>query len=156
MSAYDPSQPIVDLEVLADRIREESATDRVRLALLLALTGFSCVLAAVGLFGIVAYAGALRVHELAIRRALGSRRVALALLVGRDGGLAVAAGLVIGVLAVVAGARLAGAMTPAAAIDAVVVVPVVAVVMLLLGTLAVCVPAFRASRVNPASALRVG
>ena len=111
-------------------------------------------LAVVGIYGVVSYSVAQRTRELGIRTALGARPEALIGLVVRHGLGMAAAGVVVGVTAaILAGhfaAKLLYGVTPS---DPLVHV-VVALVLAIAAVVATLVPARRASRVDPAVALR--
>jgi predicted permease len=111
-------------------------------------------LAAIGLYGVIAYAVARRTREIGIRMALGAAPAGVVGMVMRQGLTVAAAGLLAGAAAAYPAARvLAGALYGVGALDA---VAWGAATLSLLGaaTLANYVPARRASRVDPAQALR--
>jgi macrolide transport system ATP-binding/permease protein len=111
-------------------------------------------LAAIGLYGVIAYSVARRTREIGIRMALGARPSAVLSLVMRQGlgvaGLGVAAGAL---LAAVAGRALTGALYGIGAADPLAWTAAVAV-LLGVSSLANLVPARRAARVEPSTALR--
>ncbi|MGH9888091.1 MAG: ABC transporter permease [bacterium] len=112
------------------------------------------VLAAIGIFGLVAYSVARRTHELGVRRALGARAQDVVSLVVLDGLRAVRLGAVVGVaLGAFATRLLSSLMFGMNPID-----PLayggVAVVMSVVASLACYVPARRAARVDPLTALK--
>jgi putative ABC transport system permease protein len=116
---------------------------------LLALT-----LAIVGLYGVMAYSVAQRTREIGLRMALGAdRRQVLGMVLGQAM-LLVAIGLIIGVAGAraLAGvvARLLFGMSPADPVT----FGFVCVILSAVGLLASCVPAWRASRLDPLRALR--
>jgi putative ABC transport system permease protein len=112
------------------------------------------LLAAIGLYGVIAYSVARRTREMGIRIALGAGPASVIGLVMRQGLVVAAAGLIAGcLLAIVAARAMAGALYGVGAGD-----PVswaaAGVVLLTVSALANLVPAWRAARVNPAVALR--
>jgi putative ABC transport system permease protein len=113
------------------------------------------VLAAIGLYGVIAYSVARRTREIGIRIALGARPGAVVRLVMRQGLLVAIAGLTIGcVLAAGAARAIAGALYGISAGDP---VSWLAAAVLLLSVSAVAnfIPAWRAARVDPTEALRI-
>jgi hypothetical protein len=112
------------------------------------------LLAAIGLYGVIAYSVARRTREIGIRMALGARPMSVVRLVMQQGLLVAVAGLIVGCLLAVLGARaITGALygvtvsDPASWIAA-------AVILLAVASLANLIPAWRASRVDPSVALR--
>ena len=152
--AVDPDLPIFRLETLDDLASESAATPRFRAALLGALAALALVLAAIGVYGVVAYDVGRRTREIGIRVALGAR--------GRDvlrevlaGALRLATiGLAIGFVgALVLTRALASFLYRVEPADPGVLVAVgiflAAVVMM-----ATYGPARRASRIDPMDSLR--
>ena len=110
----------------------------------------------IGLYGVIAYSVAQRTREIGVRMALGARpRDVLALVVG-EGVRVTAAGVIVGLVVALAAARLMGSLLyDVSATDT----GIYAIVALLTGTVAVFasyVPARRATRVSPTTALREG
>ena len=112
------------------------------------------VLAATGIYGVVAYRTQMRTHEIGIRVALGASRADVLRLVLMQGVRLTIAGLVLGLALAYGLTRfIAGLLYGVSANDPLTVIAVVA----LLGTMAVLacyLPAYRAMRVNPVSAIR--
>ena len=111
-------------------------------------------LAVVGLYGVVSYAVGQRTHEIGVRMALGAARRDIARMVLGNGAGPVASGIVVGFgLALLATRFIAGLLFGVSARDPmtfVSVVPILAAVSIV----ACGIPAWRASRVEPAIALR--
>jgi predicted permease len=117
--------------------------------------GIAMLLAAIGLYGVIAYSVARRTREIGIRMALGARPSAVVGLVMRQGLTVAAVGLAAGgALAAVAAWLMAGALYGVGISD-----PVswsgAAVVLLGVSSLANLIPAWRAARVQPSDALRM-
>lgn len=151
--ALDPDVPVADLTTLESYVTEATAQTRFLLALSGTFAGLALLLAALGLYGVIAYAVRQRTREIGVRMALGaSDGDVLRLILGQ--GLVVAgAGIVLGLLASVAVTRVVrsylvgvGATDPLTFLG----VPV-----LLLGVAVVAswLPARRATAINPMQAL---
>jgi predicted permease len=123
-----------------------------QLAGLFAVLAFA--LAAAGLYGVTAYTAAGRTNEIGLRVALGASRSGVIRMVLRDALTLVAGGLVIGVPLALIAPRLVGTRVDGAGrIDPTVLLLVLSM-MLIVGVCAAGIPAWRASRVDPVSALR--
>jgi len=119
-----------------------------------AFAGLALLLAAVGLYGAIAYAVSRRTREIGIRMALGAKRGQVLRLVMQQGGRLAAAGIALGVLASAGAARLLGALLyGVSGIDPFAYASAVAILLLVAG-IANLVPALSAARVDPAKALR--
>jgi predicted permease len=152
--ALDPALPILGDGTMETRLRESLSARRYPMLLLLVLGALSLVLAAVGLYGVLAYAVAQRTGELGVRRALGATPGAVAGLVLAQTAKLVALGAVLG---------LAGALVTTRFLDTLLYgvaptdpVTLVAVVLLLavVAGFAALGPSIRAARVEPLTAMR--
>ncbi|OLC81490.1 MAG: hypothetical protein AUH72_09290 [Acidobacteria bacterium 13_1_40CM_4_65_8] len=113
------------------------------------------LLAAIGLYGVIAYSVARRTREIGIRMALGARPLSVVRLVMQQGLLVAVAGLIIGGLLAMLGVRaIAGALYGVTPSDPTSWIAAAAV-LLAVSTLANLIPAWRASRVDPSVALRI-
>jgi ABC-type antimicrobial peptide transport system permease subunit len=150
----DPGLPLFGVRTLAQHVATASAQDRM-IATLSSLFGLVALLiAALGLFGVIAYGVAQRTREIGVRMALGARpRDVLALIVGRGFAL-VGAGLIAGlVLALALGRFAAGMLYGVAPAD----LPAIGGSVLVLATAAAFasyLPARRAAGIDPMQALR--
>jgi putative ABC transport system permease protein len=112
------------------------------------------LLAAIGLYGIIAYGVAQRTRELGVRIALGATPRNIVMLVLVQAAKLVASGIVVGLIAAAAATRLLQAMlfqTTATDPATFVVVPIV---LALVAALAALIPALRATRTDPIVAMR--
>jgi ABC-type antimicrobial peptide transport system permease subunit len=152
--AVDPAIPVDDIMTMDDVLAASGSRRRLLANLSLTFAIGAIVLAAIGLYGLIAYSTAQRTQELGVRMALGATaRTVVADVVGDALGL-VAVGLGMGAVACWFLARL---MTPllfgVAATDAVTML-VAGGVLLLVAVLASVVPAARAAAVSPVVAFR--
>ena len=119
-----------------------------------AFGGLALLLAAVGLYGVIAYAVSRRTREIGIRMALGAKRGQVLGLVMRQGGRLAGLGIALGVVASAGVARLLDALLyGVSGVDPIAYAAAVAILLLVAG-LANMVPALTAARVDPARALR--
>src|SRR5207237_6921693 len=73
ITRLDPSQPIFDVRSMEERVAETWATQRLLTFLLTIFAGLALLLAAVGLYGVLAYSAFRRLREIAVRLSLGVR-----------------------------------------------------------------------------------
>jgi ABC-type antimicrobial peptide transport system permease subunit len=153
IAAIDPSVPLFGVHTMMERL-DDSLVDR-RLPMLLAMTfgAVSLFLAAIGIYGVLAYQVAQRRREIGIRLALGSSaREVFGLILG-GGVKIVGVGLAIGfVSALGVGQLMRGVLYGVQPTDPVVLLAVAAILSAV-ALLATALPAGRAARVNPAMAL---
>jgi putative ABC transport system permease protein len=150
----DPLLPPFGMMALSDAIHESFAGSTQIVGMMAILGMLALVIAVVGVYGMVAYAVAERMHEFGIRMALGAQRRDIFLLVMGRGALLAGVGLAIGIPSALAMAHLAqGVVFGASATDPLTYLGV-AVTLLAVTFLACYVPAARATRVDPISALR--
>ena len=149
----DPTVPVFNVATMPDRLRTSTAQARFNTALLTALGTVGLVLAAVGIYGVIAYFVAQRTREIGVRMALGATGGDVMGLVLRQGLGAAAAGVIIGVpAAIVAGRALEAMLFGVGSGDPLTLAAVVSV-LLLVALVASGVPARRAVRVQPTEAL---
>ena len=156
VASLDPTLPVFDVRSLAEHIRSGRALLGTRLgaAFSEAFGALALVLAAVGLYGLLSYAVAQRTREIGIRVALGAHTSGVLRLVVRQGLVLSAVGAAIGLVMTVAVTRLLAALLFGVAPHDPVILGAVVVILLVVGTLASMIPALRAARVDPLTALR--
>ena len=154
VAKLDSNLPVEDLRTMEQQVRDNIIVDRIIGVLSSAFAGLATVLAAVGLYGVLAYTVSQRTREIGVRMALGAgpgrvrgtvlRQVGLMTLIGGAIGLALAFGL----------ARLAQSMLFELEGTDLTVLAGAAVLLAMVALGAGFVPALRASRVDPMQALR--
>jgi putative ABC transport system permease protein len=150
----DPEQVVSRLRPVGELVSGSIARQRFSMLLLLVFAGLALTLAAVGVYGVLAYTVSQRTRELGIRLALGARAASVQALVLRQGLAMAAAGIVLGLVGAVSlGRLLAGVLYGVSAADPV-VLTCAALTLAGASMLACLLPAMRASRVNPMDALR--
>jgi putative ABC transport system permease protein len=150
----EPDQPIERVATLAERREERTGPERLNATLLAGFGLLALVISAVGVAGVLAFGVSQRFHELGIRAALGADPGRLMRMVVVEGGTLTLLGLVIGGAGAAAGSQLlSGLLFGVAATDALTFTGV-AVVMMAVAVTASLAPAWRASSVDPARALR--
>ena len=155
LRAAAPHAPIAPAQTWGDRFSKLTAEPRLLMLVLGFFAALAAVLAALGVYGLISWAVALRRRELAIRLTLGARPAGVGGLVIRQAALLVGTGLV-GGLAVVWAARgvLASVLYNVSPGDA--LSTLAAAVLIVVTAVAACVPpVLRAMRVDPVEGLRV-
>ncbi len=104
----DPSLPVLNMNTMAERVSNATRSNRFHLALLGAFAGIATALAAIGLYGSLAYATRRRIPELALRHALGASTRGLFLLVIRQAASLGVVGVALGIGTTLVLARLIG------------------------------------------------
>jgi predicted permease len=152
--ALDRRVPLTDVRTLEDVAAAALAEPRFTTMVLSAFAGLALLLAAVGLYGVVAFVAARRTREIGVRIALGARGSQVRWLVVRDGlvtsGAGVAAGLIVALLA---SGAVASQLHGISRLDPV-AFAAAPLVLLVVTALASFLPAWRAARLNPVTALR--
>jgi len=156
LQSVDASVPLTQISTVRSRLSERLSGRRFQLQALGLFAAIALVLAAAGLYALLAYQVTIRTREMGIRSALGAdRRSILTMVLGHGVRLAVA-GVLAGVVIAASGARLLQSLlynTPAIDVWS---YAGASIGMLLIAGIAACVPAFRAAQVNPMTALREG
>jgi predicted permease len=152
--AADPSLSIYDVNPLTELIRDSIAKDRLVATLVSAFGILTLILAALGLYGVMAYATARRTGEFGLRMALGAAPRAVERMVLREAILLTGFGMALGLPVALAATRLVrGQLFGISFFDP----PSIGLATVVLGVsaaLAAFVPAMRASRVAPLEAIR--
>lgn len=154
LQSLDPEIPMMQPGTMDELVEAQLAQPRFYLVLLALFAGLAVVLAAVGMYGVVAYAVSQRTREIGVRMALGARVSQVVRLVLVQGLRPALFGIVVGLLAAWwGGSLMRGLLYEVAPQDPLTLVAVPAVLLAVV-VLACAIPARRASRIPPAIALR--
>jgi hypothetical protein len=144
----------LDFELASDVVAGTLRRQELGMALMLIFGGMAIVLAAVGIYGVVSYAGSLRRDEMATRLALGASPRSVFLLVMRQGATLGLVGAAIGVgLAYFSGQVVSNRVYAIKASDPV-ILAIATLLITAITVLATTIPAARAARLSPANALQ--
>jgi putative ABC transport system permease protein len=154
LRAIDPRQPITAFRSLDEVKSRAMATERFQMTLLGIFAALGLLLSAAGIYGLIGYSVSQRTREFGIRMALGATRGHILTSVLRQGALLAAAGVFLGVFGAFAFSRTLEAFLFNVSPSDVRTFFSVAALLLLVAVLASLVPALRAVRLNPVSALR--
>jgi putative ABC transport system permease protein len=147
-------QAITDVKLLEQIKSESTAGSRFITMVLAGFAGLALLLAAIGIYGVVAYSVTQRTRELGIRSALGATRPQLLLLALRSSLLLTAAGLIIGAVGIRAAASLVSSLLFQTKPADPSTLLAVAAVLALVAFAASVIPARRAAAIDPSLALR--
>jgi putative ABC transport system permease protein len=150
----DPDQPLTDVRTLEQVKSESVASDKLQTRLLGIFAAAAMLLAAIGIYGVIAYAVVQRTHEMGIRAALGASAGNLLRLVLTSGMALAAAGLALGFLGAVAVTRLMSNLLFGVSPRDPATLAVVAALLGCVAFIACLIPARRATKVDPVVALR--
>lgn len=152
--ATDADVPIVAMRPMSELVSESVGPRRFQMVLVLMFAGCALLLAALGIYGVIAYSVEQRRQELGIRAALGARFFDLGRMVIGQGMLPVAVGLAGGLgVSVIAGRLIQSLLFGVTSFDPVTMLSVVLVVVAV-GLVSCYVPARRAMKLDPMKALR--
>jgi putative ABC transport system permease protein len=150
----DPNVPPIGVRPMTELVADSVARPRFYMSLLALFAGVALALAATGIFGVMSYAVAQRSREISIRMALGASSTSILQRIVVSGLALAAAGAGIGILAAMALGRLIqGQLFGVRPLDPLTLVAVVAVLTMSV-LAATALPARRAAKLDPATALR--
>jgi putative ABC transport system permease protein len=156
LKAMDPALALNEVQSLRSVVDTSLARQRFSMIVIGVFAGAALALAMIGLYGVIAYSVAQRTREIGVRMALGARpRDVLALIVG-EGARVTAAGVVVGLAVAFGATRLMRSLLYDVSATDVGIYALVAVITAAVAVLASYVPARRATRVSPTTALREG
>ncbi|HXM00957.1 MAG TPA: FtsX-like permease family protein, partial [Chthoniobacterales bacterium] len=154
VDTIDPDLPLTNVGPYGDQIAKSFTAKRLSLIIVSLFSGVALLLASIGLYAVLSYSVSLRVREIGVRMALGAEATNIIKLVTYQGLRIIGVGLIIGagggiILGQVIGSVLYGvsATDPTALLTG-------TTVLALAALLACLLPAFRATRIDPITALR--
>ncbi|HKY45824.1 MAG TPA: ABC transporter permease [Pyrinomonadaceae bacterium] len=152
--ALERNLPLGNPELMSDRIANSLYAARMGAILLAVFGGLALLLASIGLYGVMSFAVSRRTRELGIRVALGARPGDVFRLVLRQGMTLVVAGLVVGLLVAWGVTRLLASFLYGVSATDMFTFAAIPVLLTLVALLACYLPARRATKVEPLTALR--
>ena len=147
-------QALIDVRTLEQIVDQSMLANRVTSTILAVFASIALLLAAVGIYGVIAYTAAQRTHEMGIRAALGASAGNLRRLIFQGGMRLTLIGLFIGLLATDATTRVMSSMLYGVGNDDPLTIAVVAAVLFGVAGLACFLPAWRITKADPMEALR--
>ncbi|HUB77864.1 MAG TPA: ABC transporter permease [Bryobacteraceae bacterium] len=152
--SMDRNLPISQVLTMDQAVADATAQPRFLMMLLAIFAGVALVLAAVGIYGVMSYAIARRTHEIGIRISLGASRYDVLRMVLRQGMTQALAGSLVGIAGALALTRLMSRMLYGVRPTDPLTFAAVPLVLGAAALAAICVPARRATRIEPTVALR--
>ncbi|MGE5205980.1 MAG: FtsX-like permease family protein, partial [Chlamydiota bacterium] len=152
--SLDKNLPLYEVQPLTAILRDNVAQQRFTMYLLIAFSGLALALSAIGLYGVLAYMVSRRTQEIGVRMALGAQAGNVLAMVLREGVTAAAAGLGLGLVGALILVRLMSTLLFGVKAADPITFSIVVLLMAGIALLASYVPARRASRVDPMTALR--
>ncbi len=152
--SIDAQVPVPEVRTMATIVDGSLAARNFQLHLLLAFAACALVLAALGIYGVVAYSALQRTRELGIRIALGAQPAQIYKLILEDGVTPVLFGTIAGIGLAALAARAISSLLFGVGTFNIGIAIVAAAVLLVTGGLASFLPAIRATRIDPVQALR--
>jgi ABC-type antimicrobial peptide transport system permease subunit len=154
IAQLDPSLPVEDLKTLPKQVQDNVYLDRMISTLSASFAALATLLAAIGLYGVLAYTVAQRTREIGVRMALGANAATVRTMVLRQVGRMTLVGGLIGIVGALALEKTARSLLYGLEGHDPLVVTGSAVVLALVALGAGYLPARRASRIHPMQALR--
>jgi predicted permease len=150
----DPTLTVFDVRTMTDRMSDSMARQRFSTTMLGAFAGFALLLAIVGVYGVISNLVAQGAHDIGVRMALGAERRGILLMVLRQGMELTVVGVVVGLFGAVALTRVMASLLFGVSATDLMTFSVVPIALIATAAVAICIPALRATRVDPTVALR--
>jgi predicted permease len=154
IQAIDPDLPAYDVATMEQRLFDSLARRRLSMFLLATFAAFALILAAIGIYGVIAYWVDQRTREIGIRMALGADGGRILALIGREFLVIVGIGLLIGLVGALLLTRVMSGLLFGVSATDVTTFGVIPVVLAIVAVAATYVPARRATKVEPIVAVR--
>jgi putative ABC transport system permease protein len=155
MHDLDPAVPVADVRTMEMILGETYARERFSVVLLIGFSASALLLAAIGIYGVLAYSVVERTREIGVRLAVGADPWRVVTMILSDGAQFVAAGTVAGLVIAFAASKYVAALLFEIGPRDPVTFVLAPGVLLIVAFIAAWVPARRASRLDPMKALRV-
>jgi predicted permease len=154
VARLDPGLALYDVVPMDERVLRALGPERASMVLTLAFAIIAVALAVIGVYGVLAWSTAQRVGEIGVRMALGAQRARVVWMILGQGARMIALGLLLGTVGAIALGRLLAARIPE--VDAVdpLVIAVAAFSLAAAAFAASWLPAHRAGQIDPMQALR--
>src|SRR5579863_2652889 len=152
--SVDPQLPLAQVQSMEHAVSDSEAPRRFNTALISAFAIAAVLLAALGIYSVIAFSAALRAQEMAIRIALGSQRSGILGLVFTSAAKLAIAGCVVGLLGAAAASQLLKSLLFGVSPFDPLVLVLAAAFVLILALVASLLPARRAASIDPMKALR--
>jgi len=154
VTAIDPDLPIYRVLTMNEVMGDSLQRRRLALTLLAGFAGLALLLAAIGIYGVTSYVVAQRRTEIGVRMALGANRAQVLGMIMRNGMTTIAIGLALGVVLSLTLTRLMSGLLFSVHASDPLALTGASFVLIVAALVAIFIPARRATRVNPMSALR--
>jgi predicted permease len=153
--AIDRDQPVSNIRTMEEILAGEVAQRRLGMALLASFATLALLLASLGIYGVLSYAVTQRTHEIGVRMALGAQPGGVLRMVLSDGMRPALVGLAIGLTASFALTRVMANLLFGVSETDSLTFALVSLLLILVSFIACCLPARRAMKVDPMTALRL-
>jgi predicted permease len=150
----NPYQPVLDVSSMDAMLSSVLSADRFSARVMALLAAVGLFLAALGLYGVMAYSVTQRTGEIGLRMALGARPASVLALIAREGGALVALGLMLAVPCMIVVSRLLSSVLFSVSASDPTILLAIAALLTAVAFLACLVPTRRAIRIDPLRALR--
>ena len=150
----DPTVPLYTVQNVREQVQQSIAQPRLNTTMLTLFAGIAVVLAVLGIYGVVSYSVTQRSQEMGVRMALGAQRGDVVQMVLREGLLLAGGGAVIGVFGAFAGTTVIRGWLYGIERNDPATMAAAAGVLVVVALLASYLPAMRAARVDPVTAMR--
>jgi putative ABC transport system permease protein len=150
----DPTVPLYSVESVPEQVNESIAQPRLNTTMLTLFAGIALVLAVLGIYGVVSYAVTQRSQEMGVRMALGAQRGDVVRLVLHEGLVLAGGGAVIGLFGALAATTVIRGWLYGIERNDPATMAGAAAVLIVVALLASYLPAMRAARVDPVTAMR--
>ena len=151
---YDPTMTVVDIQSMEDRMNQSMARERFATLMLGAFAMFALVLAVVGVYGVLSHLVTQSTHDIGVRMALGAERRRILGMVLRQGMELTGVGIVLGLGGAALLTRAMANLLFGVSTTDLATFSAVPVVLVATAAIASYIPALRATRVDPVTALR--